>query len=321
MVQLQFLIFPSLFLFVSATCGGQGGLVCCSGYIWDPQLKNCTKCPPGRFGLNCTGICLYPSYGELCKKQCTCVETECDKSRGCINTNDQTKTTIPSTVKFFTWKSELKSTKINTDQNEKYTNTQLNVPRNCFQCQDFHQPRRGYDALQIGVFSTTSLLTVVIAAYILSKIRRFFNTSKWSYDKKDTADGGIEEHYEELDEHTVKLNEQHLSVGRDDVKITFDKCQKRYYIEFKGLSEACSEGDAGIQCPLCSMKELPLVSSEVKPELTTENDYISPNHRSANEQTNIEFKTNTQSLKEENGKEKASLTEDSMYLTAIGEKK
>lgn len=42
-------------------------------------------CRPGYFGLNCTDICPYPTYGERCQGFCDCGKDTCDASKGCIS--------------------------------------------------------------------------------------------------------------------------------------------------------------------------------------------------------------------------------------------
>ncbi|XP_062568277.1 scavenger receptor class F member 1-like [Saccostrea cucullata] len=46
--------------------------------------KNCTECPAGSFGHNCSAPCPPESYGRLCAEDCSeCPADECDKVTGC----------------------------------------------------------------------------------------------------------------------------------------------------------------------------------------------------------------------------------------------
>ncbi|XP_061179402.1 uncharacterized protein LOC133188027 [Saccostrea echinata] len=84
----------------SAHCEGHGFRECCSGYKWDENFKNCTKCTPGYFGVNCAQSCVYPSYGDGCQQECKCLEEECSVAWGCKEkTTMQLYTTKQTTMK------------------------------------------------------------------------------------------------------------------------------------------------------------------------------------------------------------------------------
>lgn len=40
-------------------------------------------CMPGYYGINCTDICPYPTYGYRCQGKCECSNDTCDVSTGC----------------------------------------------------------------------------------------------------------------------------------------------------------------------------------------------------------------------------------------------
>ncbi|XP_061179172.1 uncharacterized protein LOC133187787 isoform X2 [Saccostrea echinata] len=79
----------------------QGFRECCSGYKWDENFKNCTKCIPGYFGVNCAQSCKYPSFGDGCQQECKCREEECSVAWGCTEKiTTQLYTTKQTTMKF-----------------------------------------------------------------------------------------------------------------------------------------------------------------------------------------------------------------------------
>ncbi|XP_062605554.1 uncharacterized protein LOC134267349 [Saccostrea cucullata] len=87
-----FIISLVLFLkgiFVNSRCSGKNGLVCCSGTVWDNLKQKCIECSPGYYGLNCTSVCQYPTYGRTCKFKCSCNEEFCDIAFGCPKENEK----------------------------------------------------------------------------------------------------------------------------------------------------------------------------------------------------------------------------------------
>ncbi|XP_062608266.1 uncharacterized protein LOC134270105 [Saccostrea cucullata] len=69
--------------FAKSRCSGKDGLVCCSGTVWDNSKQECVECNPGYYGLNCTSVCQYPTYGKTCKFLCSCKKELCDIAIGC----------------------------------------------------------------------------------------------------------------------------------------------------------------------------------------------------------------------------------------------
>uniref|UniRef100_A0A8W8KI96 Uncharacterized protein n=1 Tax=Magallana gigas TaxID=29159 RepID=A0A8W8KI96_MAGGI len=57
-------------------------------YILD---GNCTECPDGTFGVNCSQTCPNNYFGRLCKIPCNCSDGQfCDQVKGCIPNNNDT---------------------------------------------------------------------------------------------------------------------------------------------------------------------------------------------------------------------------------------
>ncbi|XP_062594339.1 uncharacterized protein LOC134255811 [Saccostrea cucullata] len=58
-------------------------LKCCNNYL----LINgtCYECDPGRWNKNCSDLCVYPYYGDLCISVCDCDPHLCHTITGCSN--------------------------------------------------------------------------------------------------------------------------------------------------------------------------------------------------------------------------------------------
>uniref|UniRef100_A0A8W8KPB6 Uncharacterized protein n=1 Tax=Magallana gigas TaxID=29159 RepID=A0A8W8KPB6_MAGGI len=54
---------------------------CCPDYY--KVNGNCTECPAGTFGLNCSSICPMNFYGQFCQKRCFCRHQYCQPVDGC----------------------------------------------------------------------------------------------------------------------------------------------------------------------------------------------------------------------------------------------
>ncbi|XP_062575174.1 uncharacterized protein LOC134237092 [Saccostrea cucullata] len=309
------LILYSVFLFgfSSATCGGKDGLVCCSGYIWNQQIKECLKCPPGRYGVNCTGVCIYPSYGELCSRMCTCEKDKCHRAKGCLNTKEYSNTSANNSI-------PIKQIKTMHDYSfDKYNKTKIQVP-DCHKCNATFTPEEdhfqyltfGHDAVQIGMFSTTVLLSLIFIFFLLTTIQSRCKRSKESKCNKDFGKENAEEHYHELDKHT-ELKGNFIFNGKADAKLAFDETQNRYYIELTALSPRFSEVKDLSECVKCSFKETSLRRKDkrIKPEISSETSYISPCHHHL-EQMSC---TDTQMVNE-NGDELVRCSGKDMYLSA-----
>ncbi|XP_062568276.1 uncharacterized protein LOC134230465 [Saccostrea cucullata] len=96
---------------------------CPVNYFFDVDKKNCTECPPGSFGQNCSAPCPPKSYGRLCAEDCSeCPQDECDKVTGCQGTSTKpefyrSSTTISSAVtSVFEISSSILPTSLSTDR-------------------------------------------------------------------------------------------------------------------------------------------------------------------------------------------------------------
>uniref|UniRef100_A0A8W8MIT1 Uncharacterized protein n=1 Tax=Magallana gigas TaxID=29159 RepID=A0A8W8MIT1_MAGGI len=54
-----------------------------SDKYYNPKIHNCTDCPSGYYGSNCSNSCRYPSYGVDCQEECQCAKKACDHVFGC----------------------------------------------------------------------------------------------------------------------------------------------------------------------------------------------------------------------------------------------
>lgn len=55
---------------------------CCADFYM--KGKKCIPCPKGYFGLNCSYMCPYPTYGRRCLDgKCTCPKEYCNANTGC----------------------------------------------------------------------------------------------------------------------------------------------------------------------------------------------------------------------------------------------
>nr|XP_034338673.1 uncharacterized protein LOC117692987 [Crassostrea gigas] len=64
---------------------------CCVNYYRSRINGQCTECPAGTFGLNCSSICGDDYYGRLCKMECNCTDGQyCDPVHGCLNNHSDT---------------------------------------------------------------------------------------------------------------------------------------------------------------------------------------------------------------------------------------
>ncbi|XP_062573235.1 multiple epidermal growth factor-like domains protein 11 isoform X2 [Saccostrea cucullata] len=70
-------------VFNMSSCDGNNG--CCLNYYWNEIFQNCSECPAGFTGLNCSVMCGYPSYGEKCEKSCECLQEDCNFQLGCLH--------------------------------------------------------------------------------------------------------------------------------------------------------------------------------------------------------------------------------------------
>ena len=58
---------------------------CLANNYYCDHRYGCKECPPGTFGVNCSGICPNKHYGRLCKNECDCSSDEyCDPIKGCL---------------------------------------------------------------------------------------------------------------------------------------------------------------------------------------------------------------------------------------------
>ena len=44
-----------------------------------------SECSDGFSGVNCSKMCIYPSYGPKCKSECACSSDSCHFANGCPN--------------------------------------------------------------------------------------------------------------------------------------------------------------------------------------------------------------------------------------------
>lgn len=58
------------------------------------------ECPPGTFGLNCTGTCVPYYFGRLCRSKCDCPLHQCDLKLGCRKRNLMIKTHVFISFKY-----------------------------------------------------------------------------------------------------------------------------------------------------------------------------------------------------------------------------
>eukprot|EP00105_Crassostrea_gigas_P018164 XP_011436186.2 PREDICTED: multiple epidermal growth factor-like domains protein 11 isoform X1 [Crassostrea gigas] len=64
---------------------------CCVNYYQSRLKGQCTECPAGTFGLNCSSTCGDNYYGRLCKEECHCSGRQyCDPVNGCLNNHRDT---------------------------------------------------------------------------------------------------------------------------------------------------------------------------------------------------------------------------------------
>eukprot|EP00105_Crassostrea_gigas_P041191 XP_019925339.1 PREDICTED: uncharacterized protein LOC105334378 [Crassostrea gigas] len=70
-------------------CEGGNNTFCCSGHIWNAELKSCTPCNIGYHGQHCESRCPYPLFGKHCQMVCMCNENDCHHAHGCYNTNQE----------------------------------------------------------------------------------------------------------------------------------------------------------------------------------------------------------------------------------------
>nr|XP_034338681.1 multiple epidermal growth factor-like domains protein 10 [Crassostrea gigas] len=63
---------------------------CCPNYY--RVNGNCTECPTGTFGLNCSSTCPSNYHGVFCKEECQCTDGQyCDSINGCIQNTGMLK--------------------------------------------------------------------------------------------------------------------------------------------------------------------------------------------------------------------------------------
>ncbi|XP_056020590.1 uncharacterized protein LOC125664814 [Ostrea edulis] len=70
-------------------CEGETGKVCCAGYVWNSDVRECQECLPGYFGINCSQQCRFPSYGGECQNICSCEPASCHHAIGCKEMNNK----------------------------------------------------------------------------------------------------------------------------------------------------------------------------------------------------------------------------------------
>nr|XP_022345819.1 protein draper-like [Crassostrea virginica] len=64
-------------------CFRKGKKICCSGYRWSENKRQCEECPPGYSGTDCELMCYPPFYGAGCRQTCRCPMELCDAVSGC----------------------------------------------------------------------------------------------------------------------------------------------------------------------------------------------------------------------------------------------
>ena len=48
-------------------------------------LRYFSECNDGFNGVNCSRMCIYPSYGLKCQSECACSNDSCHFAKGCLN--------------------------------------------------------------------------------------------------------------------------------------------------------------------------------------------------------------------------------------------
>ncbi|XP_062581947.1 uncharacterized protein LOC134243731 isoform X2 [Saccostrea cucullata] len=195
----------------SAQCEGHGYRECCSGYKWDEIFKNCTKCRPGYFGVNCAQSCAYPSYGDGCQQECKCQREECSVSSGCtgetttyLHTTKQTtmKTEMSTVNRIFLSTSTIteKDAGIYTSSRSVTQKITSNSPQTLFTTQNF---------LIMGIFGVGLILLTLCIVFLCKCICRKFSSKRRLRSKTDAKcpNSALEEiHYEEISNISIAQN-------------------------------------------------------------------------------------------------------------------
>lgn len=58
---------------------------CPEDKYYNPKIHNCTDCPSGYYGPNCSNSCRYPLYGVKCQEECHCPKKTCDPVFGFLD--------------------------------------------------------------------------------------------------------------------------------------------------------------------------------------------------------------------------------------------
>nr|XP_022296735.1 uncharacterized protein LOC111106374 [Crassostrea virginica] len=62
--------------------------------------SDCTVCPKGTTGVNCSSICIPPTHGELCSQTCNCSNSSCHHVYGCTGMSSALEKTTTTTTTF-----------------------------------------------------------------------------------------------------------------------------------------------------------------------------------------------------------------------------
>lgn len=56
---------------------------CCPHTRWDSYKEQCVECSAGYYWINCSKMCVYPTFGKKCSQHCECEKQVCNFERGC----------------------------------------------------------------------------------------------------------------------------------------------------------------------------------------------------------------------------------------------
>nr|XP_034338668.1 uncharacterized protein LOC105323934 isoform X3 [Crassostrea gigas] len=143
-------------------------------YILD---GNCTECPDGTFGVNCSQTCPNNYFGRLCKIPCNCSDGQfCDQVKGCIPNNNDTDNGKISDSGLTTV-----ATEVTTDATE-ITTIDSGITK------AIHQRTSKWKDVSFALIGAVFVVLVVAGVfYLRSRLRRF--KKHWSFSNTEEDHG------------------------------------------------------------------------------------------------------------------------------------
>lgn len=143
--------------------GCDGFEKCCVGYMWNETLQNCTKCSIGFTGIRCEEQCPFPTYGEICQKECNCTRDLCDFSTGCKPNRTLVTDTISTLTKFIDFSGPTIPTDLGLSSNNRHTGTQ-NSSQSIYNSIFFHPL-----VLSLFLFNVIFVIIILIFIFLFSR--------------------------------------------------------------------------------------------------------------------------------------------------------